>query len=112
METLLMVILITLGFSILIGVLIIQYQLYSYLNKNHHAKWEELTTIGKTFGPGCRNSFRGIKFLLSPETFDDPMVEKLKKRVIYTILGLIILFAILPYFAVAMVILFNIFPYM
>lgn len=84
-----------------IGVLIIQYQLSSYLKKHHRAKWEYITSVGKIFGPGGRNSFRALDFLMSPDTLDDPIVEKLKKRTRYAILVLIVLWGAFPVLVIA-----------
>ena len=55
-------------------------KLLNYIEKNYHEKWKELTTI-LGLGPGVSNGFRIGKFLDSEETFDDPIVEKLKSEV-------------------------------
>ena len=50
-----------------------------YLKSAHPAKWEELTTI-LGFGPGFRNGFRSLNFILSDDDLGDPEVARRKTR--------------------------------
>ena len=67
-------------FFILGGIKWVHYmKLLNYLEKNHYEKWKELNTF-PVLGSGFINNIRFGDFLFSEETFDDPVVTKLKKE--------------------------------
>ena len=52
-------------------------RLIEYLRKNHHDKWEEVTTV-PLLGSGCCNNFRTFEFIFSKDDLDDPNIVVLK----------------------------------
>ena len=86
-------------FFILGGIKWVYYmKLLNYLEKNHYEKWKELTTC-PVLGPGFNNYSRMGKFFDSQETFDDPIVSKLKNEYKKVALLLFVHFLSMPTFA-------------
>jgi hypothetical protein len=75
-------------------------RLMSYLRDHHHEKWVALTTFAG-FGPGWKNGFRSVPWLLSKDTLNDPIVASLKsdhRRFLFWVFAVFLTF---PIFTIA-----------
>jgi hypothetical protein len=64
------------------------HQMMAYLRAHHHEKWRELTYV-PFIGPGGRNNFRTLPWLLSDDDLGDPALA-VKKSAIRRLLALVL----------------------
>ena len=90
--------LLTMVLALLVNALLRQHKLYSYLKQKHYFVWEKLTSLG-SFGPGMRNSIKGILFIFDRNDLGDPLVKEYKRKTRNAFVTLLVCFVLSQIFA-------------
>jgi len=70
------------------------FKLNSYIKKNHHRKWKEITSLGK-FGPGLSNPFRAWPYIFNNTKETDEKLLRLKNSAKMSLRYFLIMFGML-----------------